>query len=82
MNSLSGQHNDSRMNMALILTAVKYGATVANYCEVVQLHKDASGKLNGARVRDNLTGEEWNVRIAFLCGGKSMLKLRNIDKTA
>ncbi|KAJ3508436.1 hypothetical protein NLJ89_g5753 [Agrocybe chaxingu] len=57
-----GQHNDSRMNIALIMTAVKLGAVVANYCEVTQLHKDGQGKLNGARVKDNLTGEEWNVR--------------------
>jgi len=58
----TGQHNDSRMNMALIMTAVKAGATVANYCEVTQLHKDANGKLNGAKVKDTLTGNEWNVR--------------------
>ncbi|KAJ7491186.1 FAD dependent oxidoreductase-domain-containing protein [Mycena latifolia] len=57
-----GQHNDSRMNIALILSAVKHGAIVANYCEVTDLHKDASGKLNGARVKDNMTGEAFNVR--------------------
>ncbi|KAK7035830.1 glycerol-3-phosphate dehydrogenase [Favolaschia claudopus] len=57
-----GQHNDTRMNLALIMTAVKYGATVANYCEVTQLHKNTDGKLNGARVKDNMTGEEFNVR--------------------
>ena len=50
------------MNIALIMTAVTFGAVVANYCEVSQLHKDSTGKLKGARVRDNLTGEEWNVR--------------------
>ena len=57
-----GQHNDSRMNIALIMTAVKYGAIVANYCEVTRLHKDANGKIYGARVKDNLSGEEMNVR--------------------
>ncbi|KAF8703045.1 hypothetical protein AX14_014250 [Amanita brunnescens Koide BX004] len=58
-----GQHNDSRMNIALIMSAVKLGATVANYCEVTDLHRsDASGRLEGVRVRDALTGEEWNVR--------------------
>ncbi|KAJ7611615.1 FAD dependent oxidoreductase-domain-containing protein [Roridomyces roridus] len=57
-----GQHNDSRMNMALIMTAVKQGATVANYCEVTELHKNTFGKLNGARVKDNLSGQEFNVR--------------------
>ncbi|KAH7915462.1 FAD dependent oxidoreductase-domain-containing protein [Hygrophoropsis aurantiaca] len=57
-----GQHNDSRMNVALILTAVRHGAIVANHCEVTQLEKGSNGKLNGARVKDNLTGKEWNVR--------------------
>lgn len=57
-----GQHNDARMNVALIMTAVKHGATVANYCEVTGLHKNAQGRLNGARVKDALTGEEFNVK--------------------
>ena len=57
-----GQHNDSRMNIALIMTAVKHGAIALNYCEVTDLHKNEDGKLYGARVRDNLTGEEFNVR--------------------
>ncbi|RDB14833.1 Glycerol-3-phosphate dehydrogenase, mitochondrial [Hypsizygus marmoreus] len=57
-----GQHNDSRMNIALIMTAVKHGAIAANYCEVTDLHKNTSGKLIGARVKDTLTGDEWNVR--------------------
>lgn len=57
-----GQHNDSRMNMALIMSAVKHGAIVANYCEVTDLHKDTYGKLNGARVKDNMTGEQFNIR--------------------
>ncbi|KAH9841669.1 DAO-domain-containing protein [Rhodofomes roseus] len=58
-----GQHNDSRMNIALIMTAVQQGATVANHVEVTSLDKDtSSGKLHGARVKDRLTGQEWNVR--------------------
>lgn len=61
-NRVLGQHNDSRMNVALIMTAVKHGAAVANHTEVVKLHKDGFGKLNGARVRDNLTGKEWDVK--------------------
>lgn len=48
--------------MALVMTAVKYGATVANKVEVVKLHKDAEGKLHGARLKDKLTGDEWDVQ--------------------
>jgi glycerol-3-phosphate dehydrogenase len=52
------------MNMALIMTAVQQGAMVANYAEVTELHKDSvgNGKLYGARVKDKLTGEEFDVR--------------------
>ncbi|KAL5482897.1 GUT2 [Sanghuangporus weigelae] len=58
-----GQHNDSRMNMALIMTAVRHGATVANHVEVTQLDKDPdTGKLKGAVVRDTLTGKSWPIR--------------------
>lgn len=64
-----GQHNDSRMNVSLIMTAVKHGATVANHTEVVSLQKNADGKLCGARVKDRLTGEEINVRAKVLKNG-------------
>ena len=58
-----GQHNDSRMNIALIMTAVQQGAVVANHVEVTGLLKsDSDGKLYGARVRDKFSSETWNVR--------------------
>lgn len=50
------------MNIALIMTAIKWGAVVANHTEISSLNKNSSGKICGARVRDNLTGKEWNVR--------------------
>ncbi|KAF5335846.1 hypothetical protein D9758_016694 [Tetrapyrgos nigripes] len=58
-----GQHNDSRMNIALVMTAVREGAVVANYCEVTSLEKDQqTGKVNGAIVRDTLTGNSFTVK--------------------
>ncbi|CUA72530.1 glycerol-3-phosphate dehydrogenase [Rhizoctonia solani] len=39
-----GQHNDSRMNVALIMTA------------------NAAGKIIGGKVKDELTGKEWEVK--------------------
>lgn len=57
-----GQHNDARMNLAISLTAARYGATVANHVSVIGLrHDKETGKLNGARLRDELTGEEWDM---------------------
>lgn len=56
------------MNIALAMTAVQHGAIVANHTEVVRLHKKADvskgGKerIIGARLKDKMTGEEWDVR--------------------
>lgn len=57
----AGQHNDARMNLAIALTAARYGAATANYTEVLRLLKrtePGSGKQRvcGARCRDVLTG--------------------------
>ncbi|KAK9369560.1 FAD dependent oxidoreductase-domain-containing protein [Lipomyces kononenkoae] len=48
-----GSHNDSRMNTAIALTAAQKGAVILNHMEVTELTKDASGRVNGAVVRDN-----------------------------
>ncbi|KAG5979999.1 hypothetical protein E4U55_004511 [Claviceps digitariae] len=55
-----GQHNDSRMNVSLALTAMLYGATVLNHVEVTALEKDAHGKICGAKVRDVMAGRDGN----------------------
>ncbi|KAJ3367705.1 mitochondrial glycerol-3-phosphate dehydrogenase [Allomyces arbusculus] len=62
-----GQHNDSRMNVAIALTAIAHGATVANHVEVIELlKKPVEGKsepqLCGAVCRDTLTGETFTVK--------------------
>nr|KAJ3422537.1 mitochondrial glycerol-3-phosphate dehydrogenase [Polyrhizophydium stewartii] len=68
-----GAHNDSRMNVAIALTAISHGAVVANHVEVIGLLKQArvtnKGKfdlgeeeLYGAVVRDVLTGDTWTIR--------------------
>ena len=64
-----GQHNDTRMNVAIVLTAAQQGAQVANHCRVTSLLTEeartgekGTGRVVGARVRDELTGDEWNIR--------------------
>ncbi|KAG7501891.1 glycerol-3-phosphate dehydrogenase, mitochondrial isoform X1 [Solea senegalensis] len=62
-----GQHNDARMNLAIALTAGRYGATIANYTEVIQLlktndPKTGKEKVCGARCRDVITGKEFDVK--------------------
>ena len=64
-NHILGQMDDARMNLSVVLTATRYGATVANHVTVTKLlkEKNESGELviSGARVRDEITKKEWNV---------------------
>eukprot|EP01097_Dermamoeba_algensis_P005887 TRINITY_DN3704_c0_g1_i1.p1 TRINITY_DN3704_c0_g1~~TRINITY_DN3704_c0_g1_i1.p1 ORF type:complete len:709 (-),score=180.95 TRINITY_DN3704_c0_g1_i1:1367-3493(-) len=61
-----GAHDDARMNVALALTAAQYGASIANYTEVVSLvkKKGENGRtVNcGAIVKDTLTGNTFEVK--------------------
>ncbi|PKI82702.1 glycerol-3-phosphate dehydrogenase [Malassezia vespertilionis] len=62
-----GQQNDTRMNIALILSAIQHGAVATNHTEVVKLNKsprsDGNGeRITGARIRDRFTGDEFDVR--------------------
>ncbi|XP_063358141.1 glycerol-3-phosphate dehydrogenase, mitochondrial isoform X1 [Cydia amplana] len=56
-----GQQDDARMNLAIALTAARHGATIVNHVSVTKLHK-TGGKLSGARVKDEITGKEWDVK--------------------
>lgn len=68
-----GQHNDSRMNISLIMTAVQHGAVVANYTEVVKVNKAPSAahggkeRIVGVRMKDRMTGKEWDVKCKVCC---------------
>ena len=50
-----GQFDDARLNLALILTAERYGATCVNHAEVTGLRRDG-GRMSGAEVTDRLSG--------------------------
>ena len=56
-----GQTNDTRLVVAVLRTAARFGAAVANYAEVTGFDK-RDGKLAAARVRDTLGGRELVVR--------------------
>lgn len=74
-----GQHNDSRMNISLIMTAVQHGAVVTNYTEVVKVNKAPSSahggkeRITGVRLKDRMTGEEWDVKCK-VCNSEQTLK--------
>uniref|UniRef100_A0A5B7B378 Glycerol-3-phosphate dehydrogenase n=1 Tax=Davidia involucrata TaxID=16924 RepID=A0A5B7B378_DAVIN len=56
-----GQMNDSRVNVGLACTAVIAGAAVLNHAEVISFLRDeASERILGARIRDNLSGKEFD----------------------
>ena len=84
-----GAHNDSRMNVSIAMTAVLYGATVANHTEVTGLLKDEQGKVCGAKVRDLIAerdgkkdeGEEFPVRAKCVinCTGPFADSIRKMD---
>jgi glycerol-3-phosphate dehydrogenase len=56
-----GQFDDARMNISLLLTAISYGATIANYLPVIQLKK-TDGKISSALVKDKETKKEWEIK--------------------
>ncbi|MCX8073771.1 MAG: glycerol-3-phosphate dehydrogenase [Candidatus Binatia bacterium] len=53
--------DDARLVLETLKAAASLGAVIANYSPVVGLHLE-DGKLAGARVRDQVTGDEFLVR--------------------
>lgn len=55
-----GQFDDSRLAINLVQTAAEHGANMVNYAKVVGLVK-SNGMVDGVKVSDQLTGEEFEV---------------------
>jgi glycerol-3-phosphate dehydrogenase len=86
-------HNDARTNLAIAMSAAQYGAVMCNYTKVVDLIKDnndntgtgnASGRVTGAIVEDQLTGRRCHVyaRKVVLAGGPFTDELRSMEVEA
>jgi glycerol-3-phosphate dehydrogenase len=57
-----GQFDDARYALALAQTAALHGASVLNHCEVVELlHDPENGRVIGAALRDNVSGQRLDV---------------------
>jgi glycerol-3-phosphate dehydrogenase len=56
-----GQFDDARLAINLATTAAQNGATVLNYCKVVQLIKD-SKNVCGVVVQEEINGKEYNIK--------------------
>ena len=77
-----GQHNDSRTNTCIALTAAEEGAMVANYVEMIGIISDeTTGKAIGINCRDNLSGQEFDVysKSIIFCGGPFTDALRQFE---
>jgi glycerol-3-phosphate dehydrogenase len=56
-----GQFDDARLNISIVLTALFYGASTANYVKVVDLHHQ-DGRLCSVQVQDQLSEDSWEVK--------------------
>lgn len=56
-----GQQNDARLVIVVALTAIRYGAKCVNHTECIGLTKDSEGKVNGAIVKDHISGETYKI---------------------
>lgn len=79
-----GTHDDARTNLAIAQTAAKEGASIANYCEVIELlRKDPSDpkRVTGAVVRDAVDNATFEVhaKSVLICGGPFTDEVRRME---
>jgi glycerol-3-phosphate dehydrogenase len=75
-----GQFDDARMNVTLILSALKAGATALNYVRAKNLLKD-NKKIIGAQVCDAISGETWHIlaKVVINATGAFTDRVRKMD---
>ncbi|MDR0380130.1 MAG: FAD-dependent oxidoreductase, partial [Candidatus Accumulibacter sp.] len=78
-----GQFQDARMAITLVLTAQGHGAVIANHVEAISFQKKAD-RLCGARVRDGISGEEFDIRARCIvnAAGPFVDRIRQMDMPA
>lgn len=77
-----GQFDDARMAITLLRTLFDQGGVAINYASVTGLTKTASGKINGVRVRDGESGDEFELqaRVVVNATGPFTDALRKMDE--
>lgn len=75
-----GQFNDARMNVTLILSAVREGAVALNYVRAEHFIKK-DNKIVGVHVKDSVSGESWPVfaTVVINATGPYADELRRLD---
>jgi glycerol-3-phosphate dehydrogenase len=56
-----GQFDDARYNLALVQSFTEAGGTALNYARVEGFGRDERGRLNGATVKDQISGEQFSI---------------------
>jgi glycerol-3-phosphate dehydrogenase len=76
-----GQHNDTRTNTYLALTAAEHGCTVANYVEMTNVITGEDGKAIGIKCLDKISGKSFDVysKAIVFAGGPFTDHLRRIE---
>ncbi len=77
-----GQFDDARLAVNLAQTAVREGGTVLNYCRVTRLCKDSTGAVTGVTIRDEESGEVFDVlgRAIVNATGPFVDSIRRMDR--
>lgn len=75
--------DDARLTIEVMKTAVENGAVCLNYSECVGFDHDANNKIDGVRVRDVLTNEEYFIKTKKVinAAGPWVDTLRDIDNS-
>lgn len=78
-----GRTNDARLVVEVIKSAHTHGAAIANYVRLLSFSKDAQGKIAGAQLHDELTGESFAVaaRTVINATGVWMNEVRSLSET-
>jgi glycerol-3-phosphate dehydrogenase len=76
-----GRTNDSRLVIEIIKTANVHGAAIANYISFIGFIKDANKKISGVKLRDELSGEIFDVhsRTVINATGVWMNEVRSLS---
>jgi glycerol-3-phosphate dehydrogenase len=76
------QHNDSRTNLAIAMSAAEHGADISNYVEMIGTIKGEDGKVIGIKSLDRMTNKEFDIyskKIVF-AGGPFTDNLREMEE--
>ena len=78
------QHNDSRTNIAIAMSAAEYGAHIANYIEMVDTIRNDEGKVVGVKALDRMTLKEFDIHAKHVvfAGGPFTDSMREMESSS